>query len=620
MEDEDNPEENQISLAPCEGDCIYDKSICLNYLCKTDESYIEPLRKFRIERIGNALQSERKKYEKASAKFYQTLEKHLHTSTTKKNDFKGADDLLDLEQRNFHRASLDYVLVLQSVQERMKFEFVETLSSFLYSWLSFYHVGYVMHEDFKPYLDNVKRRVQKAKESFLSTQAEAEDLKMKMLSMHRSNEESSSRISVKQGYLYLLERKNLVTAWTKHYCVYQKESRMFTMIPFSQNSKHDFNTAYSQNISKKLKSCTRRASDSIDKRFCFDVTFDECSEVLTFQALSEEDRRLWLDSLDGKEPVLILNFLRVVVFAFFSHLICGYLFRSFQIHSPTSSSANMFESLGEQGLYRNCGINSKVNKLLQNALSGHHAGQLDLDKENDLELKTVTSAVKTFFRHVFRQFLNAVKLEDQPSRIKHIHCCVHQLPEPNFRMLKMLMKHLQLVSRNSNKNLMTVCNLGVCFGPCIMRPKEETIAAIMDINSASFGFPSFGSLYCGGSYGLKSYSSTLSRSNNDLLCAGTNSSSSLNSIDSLSHSSSPSPKLPHNITSRSLVNYPQPYPGDLRRVRTLFECVGDDPSELSFLPGQIITNVYPSKEPHWLYGTLNGKVGLVPESFVEALP
>lgn len=37
------------------------------------------------------------------------------------------------------------------------------------------------------------------------------------------------------------------------------------------------------------------------------------------------------------------------------------------------------------------------------------------------------------------------------------------------------------VSKNSSKNLMGVANLGVCFGPTLMRPQEETIAAIMDI-------------------------------------------------------------------------------------------------------------------------------------------
>lgn len=37
------------------------------------------------------------------------------------------------------------------------------------------------------------------------------------------------------------------------------------------------------------------------------------------------------------------------------------------------------------------------------------------------------------------------------------------------------------VSNHSKQNLMTVANLGVVFGPTLMRPQEETVAAIMDL-------------------------------------------------------------------------------------------------------------------------------------------
>lgn len=37
------------------------------------------------------------------------------------------------------------------------------------------------------------------------------------------------------------------------------------------------------------------------------------------------------------------------------------------------------------------------------------------------------------------------------------------------------------VSEFSVKNLMSVSNIGVCFGPTLMRPEEETMATIMDI-------------------------------------------------------------------------------------------------------------------------------------------
>ena len=37
------------------------------------------------------------------------------------------------------------------------------------------------------------------------------------------------------------------------------------------------------------------------------------------------------------------------------------------------------------------------------------------------------------------------------------------------------------VAAHSKQNLMTEANLGVVFGPTLMRPQEETVAAIMDL-------------------------------------------------------------------------------------------------------------------------------------------
>uniref|UniRef100_A0A4W5QRP2 Uncharacterized protein n=1 Tax=Hucho hucho TaxID=62062 RepID=A0A4W5QRP2_9TELE len=48
-------------------------------------------------------------------------------------------------------------------------------------------------------------------------------------------------------------------------------------------------------------------------------------------------------------------------------------------------------------------------------------------------------------------------------------------------MLDLLTKHLANVASHHQQNLMTVANLGVVFGPTLLRPQEETVAAIMDI-------------------------------------------------------------------------------------------------------------------------------------------
>ncbi|OUC39546.1 putative SH3 domain protein [Trichinella nativa] len=77
------------------------------------------------------------------------------------------------------------------------------------------------------------------------------------------------------------------------------------------------------------------------------------------------------------------------------------------------------------------------------------------------------------------------------------------------------------------------------------------------------------------------------------------------------------PNRPHSPVSRAVSSSGLQASN---RVRTLYECVADCRCQLSFMPGQILTNVSKSKEPGWLVGTLNGKPGLVPENFVEPLP
>ena len=58
-----------------------------------------------------------------------------------------------------------------------------------------------------------------------------------------------------------------------------------------------------------------------------------------------------------------------------------------------------------------------------------------------------------------------------------------------------------------------------------------------------------------------------------------------------------------------------------RRVRAVKACVGRNETELSFEPGDIVTEVRPARgNPGWLEGTLEGRVGLVWGSDVEYLP
>ncbi|XP_069957008.1 rho GTPase-activating protein 26 isoform X15 [Cherax quadricarinatus] len=463
------------------------------------EQIIQPLESFRKEAIGGAKEG-RKKFEKQTQKFCQSQERYLNLSTKKDGQvLQEADASVEMEQRHFVHASLDYVFLLQEVQERKKFEFVETLLSYMYGWLTFYHQGHEVFNDCSPYMRDLQVRVQRTRENFEATRQESVQLKNKMLEVRKTKSMdpgNMDKMYTRQGYLFLMEKKAFGTTWTKHYCLYQKENRVFTMIPYNQIqhkiSMVPASSAILPGLLLKtstetivLRSCVRRMSDSIDKRFCFDLTAQDKPGVqYTLQALSEDDRKHWMDAMDGKEPMYAHpsgapgsqeeTSLDEVGLSF------------------TSKAIAMLESRGleDQGLYRLVGVSSKVTKLLQLGLDRRKAERLMLDDTAEWEVKTITSAIKQYFRNLpeplmtyklHSAFIAAAKQDQLFRRVNDIHGLVHKLPKTNFTVLKLLIQHLVNVANKSEKNLMTVSNLGVCFGPTLLRPEEETVAAIMDI-------------------------------------------------------------------------------------------------------------------------------------------
>lgn len=72
-----------------------------------------------------------------------------------------ADASLGMHEREYIQESLSYVLRIQEVQERIKFEFVEILLAFISGWLVFYHTAHEQAEDHHNYLQELRHKVQK---------------------------------------------------------------------------------------------------------------------------------------------------------------------------------------------------------------------------------------------------------------------------------------------------------------------------------------------------------------------------------------------------------------------------------------------------------------------------
>uniref|UniRef100_A0A1A7Y238 Rho GTPase-activating protein 26 n=2 Tax=Iconisemion striatum TaxID=60296 RepID=A0A1A7Y238_9TELE len=437
---------------------------------------IMPLERFRKEQISAAKEA-KKKYDKETEKYCAVLEKHLSLSAKKKEShLHEADSQVDHVRQHFYEVSLEYVFKVQEVQERKMFDFVEPLLAFLQGLFTYYHHGYELAKDFNHFKTDLTISIQNTRNRFESTRSEVESLMRKM--KENPHEHKSVRQHTMEGYLFVLEKRSFVSTWVKYYCTYHREPKKFTMVLFDPKS----GGKMGEEESFILKSCTRRKTDSIEKRFCFDVEAVDRPGVITMQALSEEDRRLWMEAMDGREPVYNLN--KDNQAEGLAQLdVTGFNVMKKFIYAVET------RGIDEQGLYRIVGVSSKVQKLLSLAMDPKTCADVELDNP-EWEIKTITSAIKHYLRMLpaplmtyqyQRSFIKAAKMDNPEARVTEIHALVHRLPEKNRQMLELLMKHLANVASHHQFNLMTVANLGVVFGPTLLRPQEETVAAIMDI-------------------------------------------------------------------------------------------------------------------------------------------
>uniref|UniRef100_A0A673AXU2 Rho GTPase activating protein 26 n=1 Tax=Sphaeramia orbicularis TaxID=375764 RepID=A0A673AXU2_9TELE len=619
----------------CIGDAETDDEICIGELTDGKPNTIEnandvlimPLERFRKEQISAAKEA-KKKYDKETEKYCAVLEKHLSLSARKKEShLHEADNQVDNVRQHFYEVSLEYVFKVQEVQERKMFDFVEPLLAFLQGLFTYYHHGYELAKDFNHFKTDLTISIQNTRNRFESTRSEVESLMRKM--KENPHEHKSVSQHTMEGYLFVQEKRSFVSSWVKYYCTYHREPKRVTMVLFDPKS----GGKMGEEESFILKSCTRRKTDSIEKRFCFDVEAESKGKKLEFhlsQNPQDEYKR--------------------------SSLLC-------------SHSSSLFPSgIDEQGLYRIVGVNSRVQKLLSLAMDPKTCADVELDNP-EWEIKTITSAIKHYLRMLpaplmtyqyQRSFIKAAKLDNPEARVTEIHALVHRLPEKNRQMLELLMKHLSNVANHHQQNLMTIANLGVVFGPTLLRPQEETVAAIMDIKFQNIVVEI-----------LIEHHEKVSMHRLVNLCVylhkemGCPTSPRSPSWPMFSAPSSPQPTsstssdsspvrsvqvfgliTPHFLQGyfRSRLNQTllqiesslfffslnQPtthrfsFPHCVhsvagRKARALYACKAEHDSELSFIAGTIFENVHSSREPGWLEGTLDGRTGLIPENYVEFL-
>ncbi|XP_020485429.2 rho GTPase-activating protein 29-like isoform X1 [Labrus bergylta] len=169
-------------------------------------------------------------------------------------------------------------------------------------------------------------------------------------------------------------------------------------------------------------------------------------------------------------------------------------------------------ALNIKGIYRVNGAKSRVEKLCQAFENGK-----DLVELSDLSPHDISNVLKLYLRQLpeplilYRYYNDFIGLAKECQRviveeadksqspqtgekrgpsvqlnrvIFKIRDLLHQLPSANYKTLRFLVAHLNRVTEQAEENKMTASNLGIIFGPTLVKPRqtdaEVSLSSLVD--------------------------------------------------------------------------------------------------------------------------------------------
>ncbi|TKS70638.1 Rho GTPase-activating protein 15 [Collichthys lucidus] len=135
--------------------------------------------------------------------------------------------------------------------------------------------------------------------------------------------------------------------------------------------------------------------------------------------------------------------------------------------------------LDTDGIYRVSGNLAVIQKLRYLV---NHEEKLNLDESDWEDIHVITGALKLFFRELpepvvpfgfFTDIMETVKMSDYMDKVDRLKCLVLNMPPPNHDTLQFMCRHLKRVLEHTDSNRMTTQNIGIVFGPTLMRPERD---------------------------------------------------------------------------------------------------------------------------------------------------
>ncbi|XP_015671536.1 arf-GAP with coiled-coil, ANK repeat and PH domain-containing protein 3 [Protobothrops mucrosquamatus] len=241
----------------------------------------------------------KKQFDKVREDMEIALVKNAQAPRHKPHEVEEATGTLTITRKCFRHLALDYVLQINVLQAKKKFEILDAMLSFMHAQYTFFQQGYSLLHELDPYM---KKLATELDQLVIDSAVEKREMEHKHALIQQrvslnpedfSYDESKVEFNVDapngvvmEGYLFK-RASNAFKTWNRRWFSIQNSQLVY------QKKLKDVLTV----VVEDLRLCTVKPCEDIERRFCFEVVSPTKSCML--QADSEKLRQAWIQAVQA---------------------------------------------------------------------------------------------------------------------------------------------------------------------------------------------------------------------------------------------------------------------------------------------------------------------------------
>ncbi|XP_042199556.1 arf-GAP with coiled-coil, ANK repeat and PH domain-containing protein 3 isoform X2 [Callorhinchus milii] len=239
----------------------------------------------------------KKQFDKVREDMDLALVKNAQATRSKTHEVEEATGMLTMTRKCFRHLALDYVLQINVLQAKKKFEILDSMLSFMHAQYTFFKQGYDLLNELDPYMRKLATELDQLVIDSAVEKREMEHkhalIQQRTLLQDFSYDDSKAEFNVDapngvvmEGYLFK-RASNAFKTWNRRWFSIQNSQLVY------QKKMKDALTV----VVEDLRLCSVKPCEDIERRFCFEVVSPNKSCML--QADSEKLRLAWIQAVQA---------------------------------------------------------------------------------------------------------------------------------------------------------------------------------------------------------------------------------------------------------------------------------------------------------------------------------